>query len=260
MTADTSMLRAAPVMPGPAIGYPEIPGPRIPFLDACGTKGYICRVLRSRRPAVRPAYLPVQMGPEGLRDPPPAPGSGPSPRRPAALRPSALAPPGKAPGGVPVPDQPGPAGAAHVGRHVDLARRCDAGRMTCPVCEVWQPYCIPVSRGCCNDCDAAGNPPTHHQGGRVTDAFDDPWSAADAGAATAAELAADSITEHVTEWAEFRNADGSSAGFCRQRSPGGQQSGRPDGVRRPGPAGDRSGCCASQGPARYHGWVPRRAA
>ena len=94
MTADTSMLRAAPVMPGPAIGYPEIPGPRIPFLDACGTgaptsssttpaaSGSACQPTRSNGPrrATRPGAS------SGLRAFAPAASS------PAA---HALAPPGR---------------------------------------------------------------------------------------------------------------------------------------------------------------------
>jgi hypothetical protein len=159
VTADTSMLRAAPVLPGPAIGYPAIPGPRVPFLDACGSKGSCVEFYDPGGQRFGLPTYPYKWAPKGYAT-----------RR--QLRAQGLRPGGQQPCGqviwrhrgkrrvaylyltsLALPERP--MSAAMWNAHAAAMR----ARMTCPVCEVWQRYCIPISRGCCNDCDAAGARP-----------------------------------------------------------------------------------------------------
>jgi hypothetical protein len=160
VTADTSMLRAAPVFPGPAIGYPAIPGPRIALLDSLrATKGIYADFYDPDGARYGIPTYPFKWAPPGW-----------STRR--QLRAKGLRPGGQQPCGQIIWRHHGrrrvaylyltslalpvrPMSAAMWLAHAAAMR----ARMTCPVCEVWQPYCIPTSRACCNDCDAAGTQP-----------------------------------------------------------------------------------------------------
>jgi hypothetical protein len=149
-------LRAQPVIPGPLRGYPSIPGPRVPLLDALySTKGIYTEFYD---PGGQKFGLPTypyrwapdiyatvrQLRAQGLR-----PG-GQQPaaqvlwkhhgkRRVAYLYLKALALPKRS---------ATPAQLIAIGKAL-------TARMTCPQCRGWKPYCIPTSIGMCNDCAAS---------------------------------------------------------------------------------------------------------
>jgi hypothetical protein len=156
MTADTSMLRAAPVFPGPAIGYPAIPGPRVPFLDACGTKGtYVEFYDPGGQRYGLPTY-PYRWAPKIYAT-----------RR--QLRAQGLRPGGQQPCGQVLWRHWGKRRVAYL-YLISLAlpvrpmtdamwrshARAMVTRMTCEACGIVRPYCMPKSTGVCNDCDGAG--------------------------------------------------------------------------------------------------------
>ena len=151
--------RAVPVFPGPAPGYPAIPGPRVPLLDALYnakriyTEFYDPDGMRYGLPTYPFRWAPAcyatrrQLRARGLR-----PG-GQQPcaqviwrhrgkRRVAYLYLVSLALPKR----TATPAQ--------------MRAICAAlsARMTCPACDTWKPYCIPTSTGMCNDCAAGGRP------------------------------------------------------------------------------------------------------
>jgi hypothetical protein len=152
-------LRAAPVLPGPAPGYPAIPGPRIPLLDSLySTRGIYTEFYdpggqRYGLPAYPFKWAPLgyatarQLRARGLR-----PG-GQQPvaqvlwkhrgkRRVAYLYLVSLALPKRA---------ATPAQLVAIGKAL-------TARMTCPECGTWKSYCIPTSVGMCNDCAAGSTP------------------------------------------------------------------------------------------------------
>ena len=115
------------------------------------------RLLRPRRRPLRPAHLPLPLGPRRPADHPPAPRQGPAPRRPGHRRPDPVAPP------------QGQRRVAYLYR-IDLALpkreatpaqlvaigKALAARRTCPTCRTEKDYYIPRSTGECNDCTAGG--------------------------------------------------------------------------------------------------------
>jgi len=151
--------RAVPVFPGPAPGYPAIPGPRVPLLDALrAARGIYAEFYdpggqRYGLPTYPYRWAPAcyatvrQLRARGLR-----PG-GQQPvaqvlwkhrgkRRVAYLYLISLALPKRQ------------ATAAQI---VAICKALNA-RMTCPACGDWKPYCIPTSIGQCNECAAGGRP------------------------------------------------------------------------------------------------------
>jgi hypothetical protein len=151
--------RAVPVFPGPAPGYPAIPGPRVPLLDALrAAKGIYAEFYdpggqRYGLPTYPYLWAPAcyatvrQLRARGLR-----PG-GQQPvaqvlwkhrgkRRVAYLYLISLALPKR---------QATPAQIVAICKALNT-------RMTCPACGDWKPYCIPTSIGQCNECAAGGRP------------------------------------------------------------------------------------------------------
>jgi hypothetical protein len=157
VTAVAEPLRAVPVLPGPAIGYPAIPGPRIPLLDAlrCAPRSIYVEFYDPGGQRYGLPTYPYCWAPKGYVT-----------RR--QLRAKGLRPGGQQPSGQIIWRHHGrrrvaylyqeslslpvrPMSAAMWLAHAAAMR----ARMTCPVCQTWQPYCIPVSRGMCNDCAGA---------------------------------------------------------------------------------------------------------
>jgi len=151
--------RAVPVFPGPAPGYPAIPGPRVPLLDALRTtKGIYSEFYdpggqRYGLPTYPYRWAPAcyatvrQLRARVLR-----PG-GQQPvaqvlwkhrrkRRVAYLYLTALALPKRT---------ASPAQLAAIGRAL-------SARMTCGACGIVRPYCMPTSTGICNECAAGSRP------------------------------------------------------------------------------------------------------
>jgi hypothetical protein len=152
VTAQT--LRPAPLIPGPAPYLPAIPGPGIPLLES----------LRNTRSIYAEFYdpggqkhgmptYPYRYAPQGWLT-----------RR--QLRAQGLRPGGQRPAGQVLWRHRGKQRVAYLYlESLALAVRpmtpamwashaaAMRARMTCPACGIFKGYCIPVSRGACNDCD-----------------------------------------------------------------------------------------------------------
>jgi hypothetical protein len=146
----------APVFPGPARYYPAIPGPLIPFMEACRGKG-------TRAKYYDPAGMRYGMPTYPWRWAPP----GWLTRR--QLRAVGLRPGGQQPCGQVLWDHRGKRRHGYLYlRSLALpvrpmtramwAAHCAAmnARMTCPKCQTWRAYCIPTSVGHCNECASGG--------------------------------------------------------------------------------------------------------
>jgi len=157
VTAQT--LRSVPLIPGPAPYLPAIPGPSIPLLESLrGTRSIYVEFYD---PGGQRFGLPTYP----YRD---APGGWLTRRQ---LRARGLRPGGQPPAGQVLWRHRGKRRVAYlyleslalpVRPMTPAMWRSHAAamcaRMTCPVCGTWRPYCIPVSRGMCNDCDAGSAP------------------------------------------------------------------------------------------------------
>ena len=159
MTAPAPALRSVPVIPGPAPGYPVIPGPRVPLLDVAAlTKGIYSEFYDPDGAVYGLPTYPYRWAPEDLRDAAAAERPRAAPGGPGALRSDHLEAPRQAPVCLPVPGRAGAAEAAddagEVGRAGDGADR----PTTCPLCGQVKRYCIPTSVGWCNDCAAGSTP------------------------------------------------------------------------------------------------------
>jgi hypothetical protein len=152
-------MRAVPVIPGPAPGYPEIPGPRIPLLESLrNTRSIYVEFYDPGGQRYGLPTYPYRCAPDGWLT-----------RR--QLRAEGLRPGGQQPCGQILWKHRGKRRVGYLYlRSLALPVRpmsaakwravCAAicARMTCPVCDTWQPYCIPTSIGMCNDCTAGSTP------------------------------------------------------------------------------------------------------
>ena len=152
-------LHAVPVIPGPATGYPAIPGPRVPLLDALyHTKGIYTEFYDPGGQRYGLPTYPFRWAP-GIY----------ATRR--QLRDRGLRPGGQQPCAQVLWKHRGKRRVAYLylvslalpkrtATPAQMRAVCAAlsARMTCPVCGTWKPYCIPTSVGMCNDCAAGSTP------------------------------------------------------------------------------------------------------
>ena len=154
-----SALRAVPVIPGPAPGYPLIPGPVIPLLEHLrNTRSIYAEFYDPGGQRYGLPTYPYRCAPDGWLT-----------RR--QLRAAGLRPGGQQPCGQILWKHRGKRRFAYLYlRSLALPKRTAtpaqivaigkalAARMMCPACGNFQPYCIPTSIGMCNDCAAGSTP------------------------------------------------------------------------------------------------------
>jgi hypothetical protein len=145
------------VIPGPALGYPAIPGPRVPLLDSLwSTRGIYSEFYDPGGQRYGLPTYPYRWAPDIYAT-----------RRQLAAR--GLRPGGQQPAGQILWRHKGRRRVAYLylvclalpkrtATPAQMRAVCAAlsARMTCPLCATWKPYCIPRSLGMCNDC-AAGS-------------------------------------------------------------------------------------------------------